>query len=283
MKNNILFCAIFALSFFMVFEPAQALRITLKRVVFEGPKRAEVITLINNKDVPETYRLGWRNLKMTETDSLVEIKDGEPIPPGIKPASDMVVFAPRRFTIPPKSSQQIRMMLRMPANLPDGEYRSHFWVRPEAEVKDIREELLEKRKAAGKGANGVSVKLLAGVTMPVIVRKGNLSATAEIQNLNVTQTPGHIDVSFYLARSGDKSLYGDLDCICNAGSGGEYVLRNSKGNALYTEVNGRQFNLHIIKPQDKPACQNVTVKYLETDKFMGKEMGLLAQASAPVN
>ncbi len=219
---------------------------------------------------------------MSEVLTLVEIIEGQPLPPEIKPVEDMVRFAPRRFTIPPQSSQQVRMMLRMPSDLEDGEYRSHLWVRPEADVEDLKKRAVEKNKEEGK-EGGVRMTMLAGVTMPVFVRKGNLTATAEIQNLNVTQTPGFIDVSFYVARIGDKSIYGDMDYICNAGGSGEYIIRNSKGNAVYTEVAGRRFNLRIEKQQDKPACNTMTVRYIETDKFMGAGSDVLAEATSSVN
>jgi P pilus assembly chaperone PapD len=277
MKKSIIFLCIIVMSISVAASDAYSLRITLKRVVFEGPKRAEVITVINNKEEEVTYRLGWRHFVMTEEESLVAIEDGAPLPPEVKPVVDMVRFAPRRFTIPPKSSQQIRMMLRTPANLADGEYRSHFWVRPEADVEDIRKSI-EREQSGQEREGGVTMKMLAGVTMPVIVRKGNLEVSAEIQNLQAQGTPGVINVSFYLARMGNKSMYGDIDYICN----NDYVIRTSRGNAVYTEVNGRQINLRIARPQDKPACQNITVRYYETDKFMGKQVSVLAEASAPV-
>ncbi|MCI5060767.1 MAG: hypothetical protein MRY79_06825, partial [Alphaproteobacteria bacterium] len=54
---------------------ADALRITLKRIVFEGPKRAEVLTLINNSNEEKTYRVAWRHFRMTPDKSLVAVPD----------------------------------------------------------------------------------------------------------------------------------------------------------------------------------------------------------------
>jgi hypothetical protein len=260
-------------------QSADALRITLKRVVFEGPKRTEVITLINSSNEPETYRLGWRDFIMTEGKSLKAIPEGEPLPPELRPAKDMVRFAPRRFTIPPKSSQQVRMMLRMPANLPDGEYRSHLWVHPEEPV----DELKKGDDPQAQRKTGVSIKMLAGVTMPVIVRKGSLSATAGFADVVATESPGFVAVTFSLLREGNKSLYGDIDFICNAGTGAEYVLRNTRGIGMYTEINRRNFNLRIEKGNDKPNCNNLTLRYFETDGFVGKKTELLTETTVPVS
>ncbi len=274
MKKFLLFFISFSMVLGLSFSSADALKITLKRVVFEGAKRSEVLTLINSADRPMTYRIGWRHYIMTEEESLVHIKDGEPLPLAIKPVTDMVRYAPRRVTIPPRSSQQIRLMLRTPAGLADGEYRSHLWIRPEEDVERFRKEVARDSEKTGR-KTGVTVRLLTGVTMPVIVRKGALSVTAQVTNLVASQTEGFVNTSFYIAREGSRSVYGDLDFVCNDGG---YLLHSAKGIALYEEVKGRKFNMKIEREADQPACKNLTVQYYETDSFLGKERTLLSEA-----
>jgi hypothetical protein len=269
---SVLFCLLFA-----VMHSADALRITLKRVVFEGPKRAEVITIINNKNDPVTYRLGWRHFVMTADKSLAHVEESS-LPPEVRPSKDMVKFAPRRFTINPGGSQQVRMILRMPAGTPDGEYRSHLWVRPEASV----DELTLNQDQNGSDPNkGVSVTMLAGVTMPIIVRKGNLSATVEIANFRATQAGTFINASFSMVRQGERSVYGDIEYICNPGAG-EYQARLSRGNAIYAETSQRNFNLQMEKDPTKPSCNSLKVKFTETDGFDGDSVRVLAEAVTPV-
>lgn len=280
MKKIIAFVVFFAIGVFLVVDPVQALRITLKRVVFEGPKRAEVITIINGSDKPETYRLGWRQFKMTEDKSLVALPEGE-VPPEAKVLMDIVRFSPYRFTVQPKSSQQVRMMVRMPADLPDGEYRSHFWVRPEADVDRLQKEAENRVKASG-GKGGASLTMLAGATMPVIVRKGNLQATASIANMSATESGGFVTVGFSLLREGDRSIYGDIDYICNPGSGA-YNLRTTKGIAVYPELNQRNFNLRIEKKEGQLRCNTLAITFIETDGFDGDQGDVLAEGIVTVN
>ncbi len=275
-KITFFLCVLFCVMFVIV-QSADALRITLKRVVFEGPKRAEVITLINNKNEPVTFRLGWRHFVMTPDKSLLHVEE-ENLPPEVRPSKDMVKFAPRRFTINPGGSQQVRMILRMPAGIPDGEYRSHLWVRPEASVDNLT---LDQSEAAQEASKGVSVTMLAGVTMPVIVRKGNLGATVEVTNLRASHNGGFINASFTMLRQGERSVYGDIEYICNPG-GAEYQARLSRGNAIYAETDQRNFNLQIEKDPTKPACNSIKVKFSETDGFDGDSVRVLAEASAPV-
>lgn len=274
MKKILLFFITFTVFLGGWIPQADALKITLKRVVFEGPKRTEVLTLINSADRPMTYRIGWRHYIMTEEESLVLIKDDEPMPPQIKPVTDMIRYAPRRVTIPPRSSQQIRLMLRTPADLAEGEYRSHLWIRPEEDVERFRQETAQNNQNTGRKA-GVTIRLLTGVTMPVIVRKGNLSATAEVKDLVATQTEGFINTSFYISKEGNRSVYGDIDFVCNNGA---YIAHSAKGIALYDEVQGRNFKMKFEKGLDQAACNDLTVQYYETDEFLGKARKLLSEA-----
>lgn len=276
-KKTTIFAVVVTVLFLAVPQQANALRITLKRIVFEGAKRADSITIINPADEAVTYRIGWRHFAMTEDKALEPVRPGDPLPPGIKPVTDMVRFAPRRFTIPPRSSQQVRLMFRAPKNLEDGEYRSHLWVRPEANIADLKK---SDDKAAAQGG-GVSLTMLTGVTMPVIVRKGNLQASIAFEDVSARRNGGNIDLSFTLVREGDKSLYGDAVYTCNDGLNG-YELRKNSGIAMYTESNKRRFNVSAEQPADVAACREVKLRFIETDGFSGKPLGVLAESVVSV-
>lgn len=262
--------------------PAEAVKLTVKRVVFEREKRAEVITVINSSNREITYRVGWRHFVMTRDRALNAVPESE-LPDSVKPAADFIRYAPRRFTLAPKTSQQIRLILRMNSDVADGEYRSHLWIRPEEEVERLkfREELKQRNKSGSK-TSGVSMRMLSGVTMPVIIRKGSLSAEVDVSNLSAKQTPGFIDVSHSLLRSGDRSVYGSLEYICNQGAGGAYSIRSVKGIAVYPEVNQRDFSARIPKPEGESACQTLSVEYYEVNKFRGNANELLGQQTVNV-
>jgi len=278
-KNKILFVLLaFAvgLSTLFVGQRADAVGITVKRVVFEDAKRADVITIINKSNKAETYRLGWKHMTMTENDGIKAIPK-EALPAGVEPAEDMVRFSPRRFVLQPGESQQVRMMLRRPSGLADGEYRSHLWVRPEADVEEFKAQLKKRQKT------GTFMKMLAGVSMPIIVRKGALDMSVDINALSAQrQSNGNFKVDFSLVRTGQKSSYGDLDLICNKGRG-EYLLKFTRGISVYSELSRRNISMTVPPKQGQPACSSVTVRYTETDGFVGDPVALLAEATASVN
>lgn len=247
-------------------KDAQAIRLTMKRIEFEGSKRTEVLTIINNEAQARTYRMGWKRMKMTEDKALVNLDPGEKVP-GLEGVEDLVRFAPRRVTIPPGGSQQIRLMLRKPKDLPEGEYRSHFWVQPEADVQKFDE--------TRQGEGGVALKMLAGVTLPVIVRHGNLTATGSFEGGTAQVRGDKIEIVMTLIRSGQRSLYGDIDMVCSGG--GQQQIQSIRGVAVYAETTRRRIKFNMPVPADVNACREITVTYREPATARGELGAVIAE------
>lgn len=250
---------------------AYALRVTLKRVIFEGPKRTELLTIVNNTAEEQAFRLGWRMMRMTEDKSLQFVKEGDKTD-DLKPAEEMIRYSPRRVVLPPGGSQQIRLMLRRPKDLAEGEYRSHFWIQPEAESVKFDPENIKKNE---KGPT-VQIKMLTGMTVPVFVRNGDLSAKATITDATMTNTGNGMNVKFTLNREGNRSLYGDMKFFC-AGGGDEKLAHEMNGLAVYTEVTKRFLEFKIPFPEEigAAACSKLHIKYIadeEDSQYKGAVM-----------
>lgn len=260
---------------FLVFaesNDSSALRLILKRVVMEDSKRAEVLTLINGSDEEETYRLLWREMVMTPNEGLKPPSKLEN-PPVVPPAKDMIKYSPRRVTLQPGTSQQIRMVLRTPSGLADGEYRSHLWIKKEVEVEKLhigKEPPLKPRSAK------VEITLLPGVTIPVIVRKGDLSVKVSVGDASVVSKSDKLNVSFTLLREGQKSTYGDVDFYCNP-NGESYPLQSMRGIAIYTELNQKYIKGELSNPKGKSACREILIRYVETSDYAGEPVKILAE------
>lgn len=253
---------------------ADALRVTMKRVVFEGPVRTEVLTIINNTAAEQVYRLGWKQLRMTEDKSLMAVREGgkiEPVP-GFKEVTDMIRFAPRRVVLPPGSSQQVRLMLRRPKDLKDGEYRAHFWIQPEAESVKFQPE----KKELGPKDSAVHVKMLTGITLPVIVRQGDLKAAGSIADAAVAGDTGQKILKYTLLREGGRSLYGDMEITC-ASAKGEIVLQQIRGIAVYTEV-GKRLMAHKLKDFPEGGCSALHMKYRADEEDPLFKGGVIAES-----
>ncbi|MCB9990743.1 MAG: hypothetical protein H6867_05120 [Rhodospirillales bacterium] len=235
---------------------AQALQLSMKRIVFEGPKRSDIITIMNNSAREQTYRIGWRHYRMDEQKSLVYIKEGEEGKSGIKWADDMIRYAPRRVTVPAGGSQQIRILLRRPRDLEPGEYRSHLWI-----VSEAPPEAFDPNRNKQAGQQAFRLTMQPAMTMPIFVRHGDFEAAASITEPKLVRSADGAVVSFVLNRSGNRSLYGDVKVICTGN--GEFVASHIRGIAVYTEVKRRVFEYEIIVPPEKAAgCGAARIEYV---------------------
>ena len=166
------------------------------RIVLDGRKGAEVI-LNNIGDEPATYRVSIEFRRMTENGELVSIS--EPTAAD-KAAEDMIVYTPRKVTLAPHEPQAIRIAARPPQGLADGEYRVHMLFRAIPPATPVTQ-------ASAEPPKGVQFKLtpVYGVTIPVIVRLGNLQATAGIADVHLEKKNGAPPIELDLARDGSRS------------------------------------------------------------------------------
>jgi P pilus assembly chaperone PapD len=221
------------------------------RVVLDGRRGTEVI-LNNIGDDVATYRVTVELRRMTPEGRLVDVaapNDAE------KAAQEMVLYAPRRITLPPNQPQAIRLSARAPQGLADGEYRVHMLFRA---IPAPRPQVAAEQKKV----EGVAFQLtpIYGVTIPVIVRLGNLEAKAALSNVRKVTDEGKPAIALDLSRSGDRSTYGEVRVLKAGVADPIAVLR---GVAVYTEVGQRSVVIPIDPAHAANAIGQVTVQYVE--------------------
>lgn len=259
-------CCIFVAN--MAFSQEKpGLLVTPTRVVLEGKNRSATISLVNNGDVEGTYAIAIVNKRMKEDGSIVQIE--EPIE-GEKFAEDMLRISPRRVTLKPGERQNVRILARKADGVADGEYRSHlsFAVLPQ-------EEMLATQKNDGEEQDDsltIKIKANFGVTIPVIVRSGQISATGEIVDLRLkSDAQGKDAISFTVNRSGNQSLYGDIKVMYKNTKDKEYVLKSLGGLAVYTPNSKRTFDITLDVPDGvKVKGGTLEVQYKEKSEDGGE-------------
>ena len=96
----------------------------------------------------------------------------------------LIRYSPRQVTLEPRVAQTVRVQLRLPADLPPGEYRSHLLFRavPSAEA----------APPTTSPAAELSIQLTAiyGISIPVIVRHGETSVTTTLSELDLVPPTG---------------------------------------------------------------------------------------------
>jgi len=222
------------------------------RIVLDGRKGAEII-LNNIGDEPATYRVSIEFRRMTEKGDLTDVATPSAAD---QAAEDMIVYAPRKVTLAPHEPQSIRIAARAPQGLPDGEYRVHMLFRAIPTATPVVQ-------PAGAPAKGVQFQLtpVYGVTIPVIIRLGNLEASAGIANVQLERRDGGAAVGLDLTRTGTRSTYGEVR-VLKAGVKDPIALQ--KGVAIYTEVGRRHVSLPLAEAYKTGVTGPVTVEYIET-------------------
>ena len=219
------------------------------RIVLNGSRGTDIILTNIGEDVA-TYRVSVELRRMSPDGMLHDVTEPTAAE---QAAQSMIVYAPRRDTLPPREPQIIRISARAPKNLPDGEYRVHLLFRAVPPPQPVE---------ASKETRGVAFRLtpIYGVTIPVIARFGNLRAKAGISDVRLTQQDGKPAVSVHLTRSGERSTFGEVR-VMKAGVKDPIAIQ--RGIAIYTELGQRDITIPVDEQYASAAKGRVTVQYVE--------------------
>ena len=247
--------ALLAAALFSAISPASAgvgdLLVAPTRIVLDGRRGTEVI-LNNIGDDVATYRISVELRRMTPDGRLIDVA----APNSAEQAAQaMILYAPRRVTLPPNQPQAIRLSARAPQGLADGEYRVHLLFRAIPAPRAIA-------PAGGQKVEGVAFQLtpIYGVTIPVIVRLGNLEAKAGLANVRKVINDGKPAIALDISRAGDRSTFGEVR-VLKAGVTDPIAL--IRGVAVYTELGQRSVMIPIDPAHLAHATGQVTVQYIE--------------------
>ena len=229
---------------------SQAVTIFPTRVVMTDKEKTAQVEIINSGTETESYSIQLERKRMTETGEFQAIT-GDALP-GELFADQIVRYSPRRVTLAPGAGQTVRLMLKMPSGLTEGEYRSHLSVNhiPAAST------LLPPDKQQ-KDPKDISIKLTAyaNVAIPVIVRHGNLNAQLEIKDVVLRPGKGKEPpvVEFTLHRTGSMSVYGDIAVTAVSVNGKAEQIAAVNGVAVYVPNPIRKSRITIRTKDSLPA------------------------------
>lgn len=171
-------------------------------VLFDAnsPKRMETVRVTNNSNTQKVYRIKLVNYKQNADGSYDEISQplsGNPF------AESYIAYSPHETTLEPGQTQTIRLVRKPMAAASDGEYVSHLLVR----------ELPEKTVYTKQDTTGdlrINIKALYGVSIPLIIDKGNLHSSATISTTSIHEKDGKPYASVTIKRKGNRSFWGNL-------------------------------------------------------------------------
>ncbi|NBC20824.1 MAG: molecular chaperone [Alphaproteobacteria bacterium] len=249
------------------------LMIAPTRVVLENSDRSAELVLVNKGTEQGAYRISLENRRMRLNGSLEaadEAREGELF------ADGLVRFSPRRAMLEPGGRQTLRVSART-RGLEPGEYRSHLRVRgaPTRAGRTLTE-------AASSAGDDISIELIAvrSLTIPVIVRVGELEADVEIETAATAPGDEAGETLFVarLTRTGERSTYGDIQIFVEGRSEPVYYAR---GIAVYTPNTERDVVLPMpTELAESLKGETVRIAYVSSDPA---RPGKIAEITTTVN
>lgn len=212
------------------------------RIVFEDRTRSATVTLMNPSSNTSSYRVDWRWYKMNESGMYEEVPEIDRH--GVIDFRKAVRFSPRQITIAPTAKQTIRLSLRRPDGLPDGEYRAHLAFTRLAQTKP------PTPPQEGGGAH-MRLDINMEFSIPVIIRQGNPEPNVSIntaQYIAPTEKAKYGSIDVTLSHSEDYSTYGKLHVY-----EGENSLGYLNNISLFPEISKRSFQVSLDKPIQSPS------------------------------
>jgi hypothetical protein len=255
--------------------------LTPKRVVLQSGRNAGEIIVFNRGTGSGNYNLTLDDRVMTAEGGIKPWAEAsEATKANAKPGTAFIRISPRRVTLSPNGVQTVRVSGRVPADAPDGEYRSHFTV--VAAPEDSNGLTIED--AAGPiGPGEIRVRVIPrfGISIPIIVRKGVTNVTAGIENLRIGAGPENKPaILFTITREGNRSVFGDFEVFATAQGGPRVKIGEVKGVAVYPEINRRDVVIGLITPDAPPQAGALLEVIYKDDDF--RPGATLATAQAVV-
>lgn len=235
------------------------LLITPTRVVLDDKHRSADVTLANRGSKETTFRISLVKMRMLDDGRYEDVDDKNPAKPDENFADDVARYSPHQVTLKPGETQAVKFAMKGIGNMKPGEYRSHVLFRGEPDMSqgtDIEQTTGNDKK--------ISVRLIPvyGITIPLIVRHGDLSVTAAIPEASVKG--GKLNLT--ITRKGTESLFGDVEVKT-----GDKVVGLVRGIAVYVPNEKRTVQMDLTPPEGMSlAGKELSVVYREREEDGGK-------------
>lgn len=238
---------------------AHATFVSPKRVTIPDGARAGQITIHNGTDQTMIYRFSWEDRAQKPGGEIMLLGEGETVP-GYHSAKDMLKFSPRQVVLKPKSHQKIRILVQRPADLPEGEYHSHFLIKAEPAGNGALDE--NKEQSGLKGLFHVR----ANVSLPVFLRQGATQINTSVDDAVLLNKGGRDLLKLKISNDSTRSFYArsELDCVS---SDGKVESRTLPTVRIYTEVKSIDREMNVPKDFLLSGCTALKYKLMGTDDF----------------
>lgn len=224
------------------------------RISLDEKARGGTIVVVNSSPNTVRYRLNLVDMTMSPDGVLKKTTE-----PTRNSALQYLRFSPKEITLSPGTSQKIRILSVIPISFPDGEIRSHL------EFEPLARPTTAKPTEPGQNVFSTSVSVRLVVTIPIIVRTGNVFAAAALSDGSIEQKGSA--VKFSIHREGNTSVRGDIYVNFKPAIGGKSILvGQSKGVAVYFPNPTRSMVIALQKSLSTLGAGDVEIQFVESNK-----------------
>lgn len=221
------------------------------------------ITLFNTSGKESVFRIGWRYQKQLESGAY-EVAD-TPFDTA-HDLSKMAIFSPRQVTLLPGQKQRIRVSIRRPPDLADGEYRAHLALvrvgdenpggEPEPEEgAESSQNAPVKKTPQAEAKIRVGLKMNVSYSLPVVLRQGVYNTTASIETASLLppapSAPQGRDsmarLNVVLSRTGDYSTFGKILVFWTAPGQPEKQIGITNNVNILPEITRRSVDVYLTE------------------------------------
>lgn len=231
------------------------------RVDFHSNTRTVDVTLINTSQTTNTYRIEWAEKKATADG----YEDLSPSAAASLPiASPMLRYSPRQVTLKPNERQTIKLAIRRPQGLANGEYRSHLLFKalppPPADKND------------GEVAPELKFNVVLSFAIPVVVVQGPMSYDVTLNDASISYNPNQKtgSVKVTMSRSGVNSTMGNINAYWTPNGGTEKLIAKTGDYNFWPEVSRTSVDLGWVGTEFAKTDGKLRIVYEGTKGFRGK-------------
>ena len=144
-----------------------------------------------------------------------------------------------------------------------GEYRSHLYFRAEKNYKPLG------LKNSPKDTTLLSVQLIPvyGMSIPVIIHSGVVNVSSALSDLQLVNQPDNMQsLKFTINRTGNISVYGDIEIQFIPTQGKPFEVGAVKGVGVYTNISKRNIFVKLNSNTGKELTKGkLKVQYISND------------------
>lgn len=216
------------------------------RIVVPDGQRYAALTILNQSSAePIIYNISTVPLRMQEDGSLYEpttLTKREAL------TRSMLRFSPRTARLQPGGKQAVRIAVRKPPNLPEGEYMSYISVTPLDTPESVAPKLDHAASLAPKGSSMV-VDVKVGMRIPVIIYQGSPSVQTAVSAVRaIRRKDGKAYLDLRLNRTGNRSSFVETS-VFRVANGRKELIAHKDRTVTYFPLAARTLTLPISDPE----------------------------------